>query len=580
MSMNKSIVWKLVLPVPLAILLGLAVAWFFIPGMVMDNARNIATNSALQTANQFKTLRGYYTKNIIKKAKANGGLKPAIEHSGIANTIPLPATMIHDLSKLLAKNDTTMKLYSAYPFPGRKDRVLDEFQNNAWAFLNKNPDKVFKHKEVRNGKTVVRVAIADKLVAKGCVDCHNTHPLTPRKGWNLGDVRGVLEINSNITAALVAADSIKNKIILGILLAGLIISGILIASARAISKPVKGITDIMTRMADGDLENTIPSTSRSDEIGQMSQTLGQFQNQLRQVKEMEALEHSDAERREEARLAMQETTSQFTQNIGDIVNSLALASNEQKTTARSMATIADQTSTQASSVSSASHEALSNVQTVASAAEEMSSTIGEIGEQVLQASNASKQAVEEVDKSSRQMDKLENTANKIGEVIEMISGIAEQTNLLALNATIESARAGEAGKGFAVVASEVKQLASQTSKAADEIVVQISDLQSATRHASESMVDVSQIIAKVEEISTVIAAAMEEQGAATQEIASSVHQAAVGTQLVNDNINSVAEASQEAEAASGQVMASADSLSQQADELRAEVDRFIQKVQA
>ena len=274
--MNKSLVWKLVLPVPVAILLGLLIAWFFIPGMVMDNARDIATNSALQTANQFKTIRGYYTKNIIKKAKANGGLKPAIDHEGVANTIPLPATMIHDLSNLLAKNDTTMKLYSAYPFPGRKDRVLDGFQEKAWAYLSKNPDKAFKHKEVRNGKTIMRVAIADKMVAQGCVDCHNTHPLTPRKGWNLGDVRGVLEINSDITAALVAADSIKNKIILGILLAGLLISGLMIISAKAITKPVKAITDVMTNMANGNLANQMPGQDREDEIGQMSKTLNLF----------------------------------------------------------------------------------------------------------------------------------------------------------------------------------------------------------------------------------------------------------------------------------------------------------------
>ncbi len=575
---NKSIVWKLILPVPVIMLLGLALAWFSIPGMVMGNARDAASASALQNANQFKVIRGYYTKNIIKKVVANGAIKPSINHAGVANTIPLPATMIMDLSNLLANKDTSMSLYSAFPFPRRKDRILDDFQKSAWDYLNKNPDKSFKREEVHNGQTFMRVAIADKMVAKGCVDCHNSHALTPKNDWKLGDVRGILEIKSNISMALASAVSLKNKIMLGMLLAGLVILAMLIAGSLSISKPVKRITEAMSKIADGILDTQIPEANRSDEIGEMANTLQVFQNELRQAQKAEANKQLDQQDRDNERLQMENTTNQFVSNIEGIVQNVSSASAELQSTAQSMTGISEQTSNEVSQASVASQQTSSNVQSVASATEEMTSTIGEISQQVTLASSASRQAVEEVGNTSQQMSALADTANKIGEVVEIISGIAEQTNLLALNATIESARAGEAGKGFAVVANEVKQLASQTAKATGEISQQISDIQNATQKASGSMDSVAEAIGRVEEISTAIAAAMEEQSAATQEIAASVNQAAVGTEQVNDNIASVSEASQEAEAASGEVMSAAGELSQQADLLKGVVNKYISEV--
>ena len=580
MMRNKSIIWKLALPIPVIVLTSLMFAWFFIPGMVMENVRNAATETSLQTANQFKVIRGYYTRNVIKKAKANGGLKPAINHKGIANTVPLPATMIHDLSELLSKSDTIMALYSAFPFPGRKDRVLDDFQKSAWEFLNKNPNKSFKREETHNGQTVMRVAIADKMAAQGCVNCHNSHPQTPKADWNLGDVRGVLEIKSDITAAIIAGANLKNKIMLGMLLDGLVIFAIVFSLAHSITKPIESIIETMKKMASGNLDVQISQSKRRDEIGEMANTLRIFQTELLQAKDAETSKQLNQLERDKARVKRENITTEFMSQIGGIVETVSSASTELHVTAQSMSDISDQTSSQAAEASTGSQQTLSNVQSVASATEEMTSTIGEISQQVAQASSASRQAVAEVGNTSEQMSELAQTANKIGEVVELISGIAEQTNLLALNATIESARAGEAGKGFAVVAGEVKQLASQTAKATGEISQQISDIQNATKRASGSMENVAQAIDKVDEISTAIAAAMEEQSAATQEIASSVNQAAVGTQQVTDNISSVSQASQEAGLVSAEVMSAADELSQQSVLLKSEVNNFIEKIRA
>lgn len=348
-----------------------------------------------------------------------------------------------------------------------------------------------------------------------------------------------------------------------------------------IASPIRRITEAMRSLASGDTSGEIAGGDRGDEIGDIARAVQVFRKNAIEVKRLEEeQELAKISAEEETRTMRNNMADDFEKTVGTIVGTVSSASAELQVTAKSMAGISEQTSNQATEASVASQQTSGNVQSVATATEEMTSTISEITHQVSEASSASRQAVEEVENTSKQMDTLAETANKIGEVVEMISSIAEQTNLLALNATIESARAGEAGKGFAVVAGEVKELASQTAKATDEISKQIGDIQNATRQASGSMDSVAQVITKVNEISTSIAAAMEEQGVATQEIASSVNQAAVGTQQVNDNITSVSQASQEAGAASGQVMSAAGELSQQAELLRGEVDKFISQVRA
>ncbi|MGD9538871.1 MAG: methyl-accepting chemotaxis protein [Alphaproteobacteria bacterium] len=263
------------------------------------------------------------------------------------------------------------------------------------------------------------------------------------------------------------------------------------------------------------------------------------------------------------------------ERVASVVDAVAGASTELRTTAESMAATAEETSRQASAVAAASEQASTNVQTVASAGEELSSSIGEIGRQVEQSTKTAARAVEEARRTNDQVESLATAAQQIGEVVRLISDIAEQTNLLALNATIEAARAGEAGKGFAVVAAEVKSLANQTAKATEEISAKIGEMQSATGGSVEAIKAIAETIGQISEISTTIAAAVEEQSAATQEISRNVQQAAQGTHEVNTNITSVTDGAGQTGAAAGQVLSAAGQLSKEAETLRAEIDAFL-----
>ncbi|CCQ73886.1 globin-coupled sensor protein [Magnetospira sp. QH-2] len=268
----------------------------------------------------------------------------------------------------------------------------------------------------------------------------------------------------------------------------------------------------------------------------------------------------------------------FEQNVHGMVQVVASASTELQATAQAMESTAVRTSERATAVAAAAEEAATNVQTVAAAAEQLSGSIGEISQQVAQSTHIASNAVMEAERTNEQVSGLASAAQKIGEVVDLINDIASQTNLLALNATIEAARAGEAGKGFAVVASEVKNLASQTAKATDEIARQISEIQAATREAVGAIQGIGSTISEINDISASIAASVEQQGAATQEIARNVEQASAGTNEVTSHIVEVTAAADETGHSAGEVLAASRELSSQAESLTIEVRDFLDEL--
>ena len=379
---------------------------------------------------------------------------------------------------------------------------------------------------------------------------------------------------------------------------------------RGVSRPIGQIGSAMTSLAGGQMDTEIPYAGCSDEIGDMAAALDTFRDQLlerqrleaeRRQTEMRAIKEERAreeERREaeeklaaarqeqetiaaeERRRAMTELADRFEATVGSIIASVTASADNVKTTARALADNAVTATQNTTRMATASDQASANVQTVASASEELAASIADISRQVTQSANASSEAVSAAESTNGKVEALADAARQISEVVELIQDIAQQTNLLALNATIEAARAGEAGKGFAVVASEVKNLASQTARATEDIARQIGGIQTATGDAVAAIGRITATIGEINEITTAIASAIEQQSAATREISANVQQAARGTDDVTTNIAAVTQAAGETGSAAGQVDASAGSLAEQSRRLGDAVDAFLSGVHA
>ena len=372
-------------------------------------------------------------------------------------------------------------------------------------------------------------------------------------------------------------------------------------------KPLKHLVFVINKVIEGDREIEVPIARSKDEIGAITDAVNQLKITLMRSDEME-IEKEEREKqaaadrrqqREEAekkRLAeeakerlinegkeqklkfLTEATREFENQIGGIIQVVSNAINQLQASSTSMANVAARTSDQTQTVAHASEEASTNVQTVSTAADELTSAIREISQQVAESSSVSRVAVSEAKNSHESVKGLVASVAQISEVIELINDIAEQTNLLALNATIEAARAGDAGKGFSVVAAEVKNLATQTAKATEQISSQIAAIQASTDAAAASIDGIGETISQIDEIAVAISSAIEEQSAATNEIARNIEQASVGTQEVSSNIVHVKEGATEVGSAADDIESSTCELSEQADSLKSVVDQFIIKI--
>ncbi len=336
----------------------------------------------------------------------------------------------------------------------------------------------------------------------------------------------------------------------------------------------------MQLLSDGDMESEIYQSEEADEIASMANALQVFRESMIKARTLSADQDKDRIAKAERASRMEAHIAGFEATVRAALDNLQNSANSMQATAQSMATTADQSSALVSTVAAAAEETSVNVQTVSAGTEELSSSIAEISRQVTTSAEIARKAVDEAGATDSTVQGLADTASRISVVVDLIQVIASQTNLLALNATIEAARAGEAGRGFAVVASEVKSLAGQTAKATDEIRSQIASMQEVTGSAVTAIRKIGQTIGEINNITTAIAAAVEEQGAATREIARNIQHAAGGTSDVSSNIVGVSTASVDAGAAANQVLDASAALRQEADTLKAEVDAFLINIRA
>jgi methyl-accepting chemotaxis protein len=358
-----------------------------------------------------------------------------------------------------------------------------------------------------------------------------------------------------------------------------LVVGMFVLLGRSIVNPIKAMTVAMRKIADGETSTAIPAQERRDEVGAMAQSVQIFKDNMIEASrlrgEQDVLKtRSDAERKQ----LVSRMADDFEHGVRASLDTLTGAATEMQATSKSMSATAGEASHQATSVAVVGGPGAAQVAT--GATEELSSSVAEIGRQVTQSTEIAGQAVAEANRTNVTVQGLSAAAQKIGDVVKLISDIASQTNLLALNATIEAARAGDAGRGFAVVASEVKSLANQTAKATEEISAQVAAMQGATADAVQAIEGIGRTIGSINEIASVISVAVDQQGAATREIARNVQEAAQGTGQVSSNISGVNQAADKTGSAASKVLSSAEQLSGQAATLRADVDRFLANIRA
>jgi methyl-accepting chemotaxis protein len=365
--------------------------------------------------------------------------------------------------------------------------------------------------------------------------------------------------------------------------AGALVLGAILAwlIGASVSGPIRAMTDRMQSLAAGELDHAIPGGESRDEIGRMARAVEVFRENALAVRRMEREAAAQRQSTETDRVRMMaELAGRFEQGMQGVITGVGGRAEEMGRSATELARVAERGRGLAEAVATRAEQASVNVQTVASATQELAASIREISSQVQRSVTMSNRATDETQQTSKLIHGLSDAAEKIGTIVQLIQAIASQTNLLALNATIEAARAGDAGRGFAIVASEVKNLATQTAQATEQIASQIATIQSATGESVAAIAKFGGTVKEMADIATAIAAAVEEQGAATGEIARNVEQAANGTAAVTREIGDVRAVAGETDAGAEAALTAAAALQQQAVSLKSNVDDFLHTIRA
>ncbi|MXN66463.1 HAMP domain-containing protein [Stappia sp. GBMRC 2046] len=395
-----------------------------------------------------------------------------------------------------------------------------------------------------------------------------------------GDIIGILYAGVRKSVINALMNNITSKLMIAFAAILLVAGASMTFLVRTLLRPIPMLANVTHRLAEDDLDVDVPFADRKNEIGQLATAIATLKTRAEERRDLAASQETDEESRRERQKRIEQMISGFRSQVQSLTSSVGDTVTGLEETSRTLTGLARESAAKASETATSSDEASQNVETVASASEELTASISEISRQIGQTMKVVNQATEGAKSTNEKVASLASAAGKIGEVVTLIQAIAEQTNLLALNATIEAARAGEAGKGFAVVAAEVKELATQTSKATEEISGQISAIQASTREAVTAIGEITETMDEVNGYTSSIATAVEQQGAATNDISQSVLQAARGTSSVTQNMTGLSTTVDQTSAAADEVLRASSDMASKTTALNSEIERFLNEVSA